>query len=99
MAKKKISREDAVCTIGYDGSAALVDRFSRKSIGKLSFSEMLEKGYYRAAAASAFYSDSEEEMKQVASAYNKASGSSYQAEAIPRLFGVAKVHAPRILVL
>ena len=99
MAKRKISREDAVCTIGYDGKSALVDRFSRKAIGTLSFSELLEKGYYRAAAASAFYSDSQEELRLVAEAYNKASGSSYKVEAIARLFGVAKVCAPRLLVL
>ena len=94
-----ISREDVVSAIGYDGNAALVDRSAKKRYGKLSTSELVKAGFFRAAAASAIYSGSTDELAFVADAYNKVSGSSYPVDAIPRLFGVAKVTVARTLIL
>ena len=94
-----ISREDVVCAIGYDGNAALVDKSARKKYGKKTTSELVAEGLFRAAAASAIHSCSAEELALVAEAYNKASGSSYSVDSIPRLFGVGKVSVPRALAL
>jgi hypothetical protein len=94
-----ISREDVVSAIGYDGNAALVDKSARKRYGSKTTAELVAEGLYRAAAASAIHSGSAEELSLVAEAYNKASGSSYTVDAIPRLFGVGKVNVPKALAL
>ncbi|MBN2811489.1 hypothetical protein K7J14_01355 [Treponema zuelzerae] len=94
-----MTREDAIFTIGYDGSAALVDKSARKNFGRLSLAELLEKGLFRAAAAAAMDSGKREDLQAVAEAYNAVSGSSYKSESIPRLFGVAKVTVNRVLAL
>jgi hypothetical protein len=94
-----ISREDVVSAIGYDGNAALVDHFAKRRYGKLSTEELAKAGFFRAAAASAIWSGSQEELALVADYYNRASGASYPPESIPRLFGVGKVTVPRALRL
>lgn len=94
-----ISREDIVCAIGYDGAAALVDRVARKRYGGRSTAELVEAGLFRAAAASAIHSGSQQELALVADTYNKLANTSYSVDAIPRLFGVAKVTVNRTLVL
>lgn len=94
-----ITREDVLAAIGYDGNAALVDRSARKRYGTMTTDELLESGYYRAAAASAILAGSDAELARVAEVYNRISGSSYRADAIPRVFGVAKVTASRVLSL
>jgi hypothetical protein len=94
-----ITREDVVSAIGYDGNAALVERSARKRYGKLTTDELLELGYYRAAAASAIWAGSDAELARVADVYNRASGSTYTPDAIPRVFGVAKVTVTRVLSL
>lgn len=77
----------------------MVDRAIRKQYGSLSLEELLSKGMYRVAAASAVETGSQESLVAVADAYNAACGSSYKPEAIPRLFGVAKVSVSRVLVM
>lgn len=94
-----ITREDVISAIGYDGDAALVDRSARQRYGKMTTDELIAAGYYRAAAASAIWAGSDAELARVAEAYNRVSGSSYRAEAIPRVFGVAKVTVTRVLSL
>jgi hypothetical protein len=94
-----ISREDVVSAIGYDGNAALVDHAAKRRYGKLTTEELVKAGFYRAAAASAILSGLPEELVTVANAYNTVSGSSYSPDAIPRLFGVAKVTVNKTLVL
>lgn len=94
-----ISREDVVCAIGYDGNAAIVDRAARNRYGSMTTEQLVEAGFFRAAAASALYSGSEKELALVAEAYNRAAKSSYPVEAIARLFGVAKVTVTKTLVL
>jgi len=94
-----ISREDSVSTIGYDGNAALVDKAARVLNGAKTTAELCDAGFFRAAAASALFSGSTEELALVAEAYNRVARAHYKPEAIPRLFGVAKVSVPRILAL
>lgn len=94
-----ISREDIICAIGYDGNAALVDRSARTRYGSMTTAQLVDAGFFRSAAASAIYSGSEEELAMVASAYNRTAKASYSVEAIPRLFGVAKVTVVKTLVL
>ena len=94
-----ISREDMLFSIGYDGNAALVDRSARTKFGKYSTAQLIDAGLFRAATASAIFSGSQDELAQVASAYNRCAKANYPVEAIPRLFGVAKVTASKILAL
>ncbi len=94
-----ISRENIVWAIGYDGNAALVDQAAVRKYGKLTTAQLLESGFFRAAAASAMYSGSDSELALVAEVYNRTARSSYPVEAIPRLFGVAKVTVTRVLSL
>lgn len=95
----KITRADALFTIGYDGSTALVDRAARAQFGSLGTRELAERGLYRAAAAAAIRSGDPAELSLVADAYNRASGGSYRPDALPRLFGVGEVVAQRVLAL
>ncbi len=99
MGKQSIPREDVVCAIGYDGNAALVDRAARKRYGSMTTAQLVEAGLFRAAAASAIWSGSAEELAHVAEAYNRTANTSYPVEAISRLFGVAKVTVTRTLAL
>lgn len=94
-----ISREDAVAAIGFDGNSALVDSALKKQCSGMNTLELANAGYYRAAAASALYSGKEGELEEVAAIYNKASSSSYAAEALPRLFGVTRISVTKTLVL
>lgn len=94
-----ISREDAIAAIGFDGEAALVDKAMKKEYASLSTAQLAEAGLYRAAAASALYSGSEEELALVAAVYNKAAGTTYSVEAIPRLFGVTRPKVNKTLSL
>ncbi len=99
MRKQTISREDVVCAIGYDGNAALVDRAARNRYGAMTTAQLVDAGFYRAAAASAIWSGSSEELALVAAAYNRTAKASYPVDAIPRLFGVAKVTVTKTLAL
>ena len=94
-----IQRNDAIAVIGYDGNAALVDRIARKQCANMSIESLLKAGLFRAAAASAIYSNNPNELSLVAEEYNRVSGSSYAVESIPRLFGVASIQVSRTVVL
>ena len=95
-----LSREDFVFTIGYDGSAAVIDNQAKKKYGKLSTRELAERGLFRAAYSSAVYSGVEDELKLVAEAYNKLAGRpGGDISALERLFGVALVDVKRSISL
>ncbi len=94
-----ISRDDAIATIGYDGNAALVDRAVKKRCAGMTTAQLAEAGLYRAAAASALFADSAEELALVAAIYNKAAGTTYPVEAMSKLFGVTKPTLSRTLAL
>ena len=94
-----MKREHFISTIGYDGLSAVVDKRRYKMNSSKSIKELLEEGSYRAAAAIAIYDNSDEEMEEVITFYNNASGSNYTKEQLPRLFGVAKVEVKKVLSL
>jgi hypothetical protein len=94
-----ISRDDIVWAIGYDGNAALVDRTARNRHKNMTTAQLAEAGLFRAAAASAIYAGSAEELKLVADTYNARAKTSYPVDIIARLFGVAKITVTRTLVL
>jgi hypothetical protein len=95
-----LSREDFIFTIGYDGPVAVVDSQAKRSYGKLSTGELAQKGFFRAAYASAVYSKDPSDMEAVVSAYNKAAGTSYTANSgLDRLFGVFPIDVQRSMVL
>lgn len=101
MKKKitKVARRDAVATVGFDGDAALVDGTARGQYEGMTTAQLAEGGFFRAATVSALCSGSPGELELVAQRYNRLAGTSYPAEALHRLFGVAHVSVPRILVL
>jgi hypothetical protein len=95
-----LSREDFIFTIGYDGPVAVVDGQAKRSYGKLSTRELAEKGFFRAAYASAVYSKDPSDMEAVAAAYKKVAGTSYTARSsLDRLFGVFPLDVQRSMVL
>ena len=94
-----MKKANFLSTIGYDGLSAVVDKKRYKKNLKKSLKELLEEGSYRAAAAMAIYDNSDEEKEEVISFYNSVSNSHYTKEQLPRLFGVAKVDAKKLLLL
>lgn len=94
-----VTREEAVASIGFDGNAALVDKSMKKKYSAMNTADLAGAGFFRAATISALYSDDPSELDLVADSYNRLSGSSYAAEAIPRLFGVARVSVQKAVVL
>lgn len=95
-----LSREDFVFTIGYDGPTAVVDSQSKQRYGTLSTRELAEKGFFRAAYASAVYTKDQEEVKLVVDIYNNITGTSYTLDSpLDRLFGVFPVEVNRSIVL
>ena len=95
-----LPREDFIFTIGYDGPAAVVDKQARKKYGKLSTSELAEKGLFRAAYSSAVHSGAQNELELVAEAYNRLGGHSpVEPSALDRLFGVSPVDVKRLILI
>jgi hypothetical protein len=94
-----MKKEHFISSIGYDGMMAVVDRKRFKINARKSLKDLLEGGFYRAAAAMAIYDNSDEEKEEVIAYYNNKTGSHYKKEQLGRLFGVAKVDVKKILML
>lgn len=94
-----VTREEAVASIGFDGNAALVDKKMKKKYAAMNTAALAEAGFFRAATVSALYSDEPSELELVADAYNRLAGSSYAADTLPRLFGVARVSVQKTVAL
>lgn len=94
-----VTREEAVASIGFDGNAALVDKVMKKKYSAMNTTELATAGFFRAATVSALYMEEPRELELVANTYNQLAGTTYTAEAMPRLFGVAKVSVPKAIVL
>lgn len=97
--KKKRSRGQELFTIGFDGPVALIDKVASEKYGKLSTSELISHGLFRAATISALLSNNNAELQKVAIAYNNSAGTTYSVEELPRLFGVSTTSVEKILVL
>ena len=85
-----MKRDDFIFTIGYQGSAAMVDRTAVKRYGKLSTEELAREGLYRAAFCSALYSGDEHEVDAFKRVFGEASGTEEElsVDELKRLFGV-----------
>ena len=97
-----LSREDFVFTIGYDGSAAIVDGRAKRQYGRMSTMELAEEGLYRAAFSSAFYEyrQSGKPLDEFIRYFNAKAGTSYSTpEELQRLFGVNVEDVNRAIVL
>jgi hypothetical protein len=95
-----ISREDFIFTIGYDGGTAIIDGKAKAKYGKLDTAGLATAGLYRAAFASALFSDKPEDLKTFADIFNAKAGTAYSTkEEFQRLFGVKMDMVKRTLVL
>jgi hypothetical protein len=92
-----ISRRDFVFTIGYEGSAAVVDGALKKRYGSLSTEQLAEKQLYKQAICSAVYEqatgkDALESLQRVLEIYNRNSAVKIgSVEDLQRIFGVYEV--------
>lgn len=87
-----MQRADFVCTIGYEGNAALVDTQAKRRYGKLSVDQLLERGLYKPAFCAAVYDKDQAAMQRVLETYNQLSDGNYQSvDDLKRLFGVFDV--------
>ncbi len=85
-----MKKEDFVSTIGYSGITAIVDKKQKNS--KMTFEQLLEKGYFKAAFSKALYEGDIAAQERVLKAYNDLSSSSYSSLGeMKRLFGVFQV--------
>ncbi|HHU36087.1 MAG TPA: hypothetical protein GXZ47_02540 [Treponema sp.] len=94
-----VTREEAVASIGFDGNAALVDKIMKKKYSSMNTEELAAAGFFRAATISALYVEDQGELEMVADIYNRLAGTTYAADTMPRLFGVARVTVPKSIVL
>ncbi len=87
-----MKRRDFIFTIGYQGSAAMVDRTAVRRFGKLSTEELAREELFRAAFCSALYSGDENELETFRRIFGEASGmEELSVEELKRLFGVKGV--------
>ena len=87
-----MKRHEFIFSIGYQGSAAMVDKTASRRYGKLSTEELAREGLYRAAFCSALYSGDETEFDAFKRVFEPASGyQNVSVEQLKRLFGVRDV--------
>ena len=87
-------REDFIFVVGYDADTAIVDRKAKKRYGRLSTTQLADRGLYKAAFCSAIFSGQDDEVEYVLQAYNTGHGTTYASAAeLMRLFGVDEVRA------
>ena len=94
-----LSREDFIFTIGYDGPVAVIDGQAKKRFHGLSTEQLMEKGLFRAAYSSAVFSKNPDEIKLVADAYGRLTGTVVNISAMDRLFGVFPIEVKRSMIL
>lgn len=86
----KSKRADFVFCIGYEGATALVDGTMKAKYSSFSTLQLAEAGLFRAACASALYSENPEEIRAFIDFYNKKAGAAIAtAEELSKLFGVS----------
>lgn len=87
-----MKRDEFIFSIGYQGSAAMVDLEASKRFGKYSTEELAREGLYRAAFCSALYSGEDQELEAFKRVFEPASGyGNVSVEQLKRLFGVRGV--------
>ncbi len=84
-----IGRDDFTFTIGFSGSAAIVDGALKRRYGALSVRELARQGLFKAAIGRAIYDRQEEELRAVLEEYNRQARRPLQSvEELKRIFGV-----------
>ncbi|MFP4485181.1 MAG: hypothetical protein ACLFO1_10050 [Spirochaetaceae bacterium] len=87
-----MKREEFIFTIGYQGSAAVVDAQARRKYGKLSTIQLAERGFLKQAFSSALYSGDEGEMDELIGYFKEHTTiEADNVDALKRLFGVSEV--------
>lgn len=87
-----LSREHFVFSIGFVGGDVIVNRKLMKKYGKLSVSQLLQKGLYRAAFCRALFDNDEAEIKEICTQYATIFAIPvHNAKDLSRLFGVDHV--------
>ena len=94
-----LSRDEFIFTIGYDGPIAVIDGQAKKRYKGLSTEQLIEKGLFRAAYSSAVFSKNQDELKLVAEAYGRLTGTTVNMSNMDRLFGVFPMEVKRSLIL
>ena len=97
-----MKRQEYVFTIGYSGDTAIIDGKAMRQYSSLSTEELVSRGFYRQAMASALFSANQQEAETVLARYNQAAGADFQRpEQLERVFGLVKPEGlevkPRIL--
>lgn len=81
-----ISRADFIWTIGYQGEAAVVDGASRRTYGKETAEQLLDRGLFRAAFRAALFDG---ELDAFVHLFRDATGIAIAgADDLKRMFGV-----------
>jgi len=94
-----VKRADYLFVIGYDGDKAVVHGQQRRRYGKLTTSQLLDQGLYKAAFCSADYAlqngtaGAAEELASVCAAMEQITGRPHAVEDLRKLFGVFGVPA------
>lgn len=94
-----MKKEHFIASIGYDGEAAVVDKLRFNSCKGKTLTQLLEAGLFRTAAALAVFDESDSEIEEVITAYNKISGSNYKSSNIFKLFGIYKIDVKKTILL
>ena len=107
-----LSREEFVFTIGYNGPQAVIDKQAMRKYGKLSTKELVKKGLFRPAYASALYSKDHREQKYVMEAFLDPEKldcdtmesaeivlSDSERAAMDRLFGLTLIDVKRSIII
>ncbi|MDA3939007.1 MAG: hypothetical protein PF693_06840 [Spirochaetia bacterium] len=87
-----MTKVDFMFAIGYQGVSAIVDKNSRKQYGKLSATQLAEKGLFKSAFCEALFEDDIAKQEELIGIYNKMSGELVPAvDSMKRLLGVFEV--------
>ena len=92
-----LKREDFAATVGYQGTLAVVDRKVRGLMKKMTISQALENGMYRAGFAAALYeaekSGNKDVLVEVLGTLSKVFQRDLTEEDAKRLLGIQRVPA------
>ena len=87
-----MKREDFIAAIGFQGNTAYVDGKVRKRYGKLTASELIERGLYRTSFCAALYDEDSAAIQRLLEHFATLQDGNYEtADDLKRLFGVDSV--------
>ena len=87
-----MKREDFIAAIGFQGNTAFIDSKVKKRYGKLSSSELFERGLYRTSFCAALFDDDSNAIQRLIEHFATLQNGEYEsAHDLKRLFGVDSV--------